>query len=163
MNWKPIEGLPYAVSDYGFVRRTSTGRVKMMRLDSDDYLITDLYKGGLGRTLKIHRLVAQAFIPNPESKPQVNHKDFVRHNNVVTNLVWATASENIRHSSEAGRFWAQPSSRVITATHIDGNVEKFPSTKAAKRAGHNRAAIYLCLEGKQNYHHDRSWKYDETI
>lgn len=62
-----------------------------------------LCKGGKVRRFAVHRLVAQVFIPNPERKPQVNHKDFDGRNNHVDNLEWVTGQENMMHSARAGR------------------------------------------------------------
>lgn len=58
----------------------------------------DLYKNRIVKQIGIHRLVAQAFIPNPNNKPQVNHKDGIKINNHVSNLEWVSASENIQHA-----------------------------------------------------------------
>lgn len=65
---------------------------------SKGYLRVDLYdKNGNRKHFKIHRLVAQAFIPNPENKPQINHIDGNKHNNSITNLEWVTDAENKEH------------------------------------------------------------------
>ena len=58
----------------------------------------------MNQNVKIHRLVAKAFIPNPNNYPQVNHKDFNTQNNCVENLEWCTAQYNAIYSSNAGRF-----------------------------------------------------------
>src|SRR3569833_194271 len=66
------------------------------------YLTIRLAKGGEGRTHRVHRLVAEAFIPNPNNKPGVNHKDGNKHNNAVSNLEWVTELENIQHGIATG-------------------------------------------------------------
>lgn len=66
------------------------------------YKVYGLNKNGLYKGVKIHRLVAQAFIPNPDNLPQVNHKDGNKANNKVDNLEWCTPLYNMRHSFETG-------------------------------------------------------------
>ena len=62
----------------------------------------ELWENGKGKKYLLHRLLAQAFIPNPEGKPCVNHKDGNKHNNALRNLEWVTRSENQRHAYETG-------------------------------------------------------------
>jgi hypothetical protein len=58
-----------------------------------------LHRDGKARTIEIHRLVAEAYIPNPEGKPQINHIDEVKTHNWIGNLEWATAKENVNHGT----------------------------------------------------------------
>ena len=93
--WKKIEQAPnYEVSNYGEVRNLKSGYI-LKQVYNYGYALVCIKdsnnKFGLKR---VHRLVAQAFIPNPLNKPDVNHKDFNRSNNCVDNLEWATRSEN---------------------------------------------------------------------
>lgn len=68
------------------------------------YLECNLCKDGQTKTKSVHRLVAQAFLPNPDNKPAVNHKDGNKLNNDVNNLEWVTAKENTAHAIQTGLF-----------------------------------------------------------
>ena len=120
--WKDIKGYEgyYQVSSDGRVRSldryvpSNHNNYKLCRgvervLDPDDhgYVQTLLYNHGMngkknGKHYSVHRLVAEAFIPNPENKPEVNHKDGDKLNNNVDNLEWVTSSENIKHAYDTG-------------------------------------------------------------
>ena len=98
--WKPIygyEGL-YEVSNFGRVKsvKFKKSRLKTLYKNEKGYLYTYLYKNGVREKLRIHRLVALAFIPNPENKPTVNHIDEDKSNNKVSNLEWATYKEQMQ-------------------------------------------------------------------
>lgn len=86
----------YKVSNLGNVINKYWEKVRHY-FDKWWYLIVYLSKESQKTNKKIHRLVAQAFIPNPENKPQVNHIDWDKTNNHVDNLEWCTSSENMRH------------------------------------------------------------------
>ena len=114
MEWKDIIGFEgkYQVSDTGKVRSLwrykPSGRGKyttredsiqeLKSIDSNGYKIVILMENGKRNRRYIHRLVAEAFIPNPESKPNVNHRDFNPSNNSVNNLEWCTQKENVDYS-----------------------------------------------------------------
>ena len=97
--WKQITDYTnYEVSSLGNVRNINTTRV-LKNACRGGYLTVGLCKNSYVKTLQVHRLVCLAFIDNPENKPQVNHKDKTRSNNIVSNLEWSTASENNIHRS----------------------------------------------------------------
>lgn len=109
--WKPIildgEESFYLVSNVGMVKNLRTGNVSNGSPDAQGYNKVHIPYNGKSNPRRIHRLVAEAFIPNPENKPQVNHI-FPKHYNKkrkcdwVGNLEWATAKENVSHSIENG-------------------------------------------------------------
>lgn len=100
--WKKIDGTPdrrtHEVSNLGRVRSiTPNGKTRVLSLGvCDGYYIVRVY----GKTQRVHRLVAEAFIDNPSSYPVINHKDYDRKNNVVDNLEWCTQKHNAIYSRE---------------------------------------------------------------
>lgn len=121
--WKDIEGYEkYQISNYGRIRikshcqtyiRSDTGKecvrqygYKIMKLSesTSGYYQIDLCIDNTVSTRLVHRLVAQAFIPNPDKLPWVNHKDLNKKNNYYTNLEWTTEKENVNHAIETGAF-----------------------------------------------------------
>ena len=124
--WKDIEGYEgcYQVSNLGFIKSlerviiTKQGlkkrhkeRILKNTLFGTGYLCVPLTKNGTRKNYQVHRLVAQAFIPNPENKRTVNHKDSDKTNNCVENLEWHTHKENVNHSWKTGT--SQPHSKNI--------------------------------------------------
>lgn len=103
--WKDIPGYEkiYQVSNLGRVKSLNYRRTKKEKLLQfaeyrNNYFFVDLSKNGVTKQIMVHRLVAQAFVPNPKNKTQVNHIDGDKHNNRVENLEWTTARENMNHS-----------------------------------------------------------------
>lgn len=102
MNWKPIKDFVgiYDVSNLGEVRRVGSISFLKKQLNNNGYHKVILYNGKFTKNSFVHRLVAQAFISNPENKPAVNHLNAVKTDNRVKNLEWCTAKENHRHAKE---------------------------------------------------------------
>ena len=104
MIWKNIpnyEGL-YMVSDDGKIKGLKSGKELKYSYTYNGYRKVKLYCDSQGKTFMVHRLVASAFIPNVQNKPQVNHIDGNKENNAVENLEWVTQSENLSHAVKTG-------------------------------------------------------------
>lgn len=137
-NWRTIEGTNgnYSVSDLGNVRRNEhytevtpgnfshyKERLLKPTTESSGYLVVKLQIGNKSVPKKIHRLVAETFIPNPNDLPCVNHKDENRTNNCLNNLEWCTYKENANHGTRNQRLRMISGIRVAQYT-LDGTLIK---------------------------------------
>lgn len=104
--WRDIDGYDglYQVSNMGRVRSCKYGKWKVLKpaTINKGYFFVNLWRNGEGKHYLVHRLVAEAFIPNPDDKPQVNHINGVKNDNREVNLAWCTSSENRQHAYDAG-------------------------------------------------------------
>lgn len=160
--WKDIEGFEelYQVSNLGRVKRVTTGRILKSRKDIDGYLYVNLCKNGKHKTHRIHRLVAQAFIPNPENKPQINHIDEIKTNNMVSNLEWMTAKENSNHGTRNERSNRKRSIPIISTNIKTGESQEFYGTnECARRLGLNQPSITSVLKGRNKQTGGYTFKY----
>ena len=166
--WKPIkdyEGF-YAVSDWGRVKSLNYNHTKSEVImspwvSSKGYEYVHLCKNRTIRSHRVSRLVAQAFIPNPENKPFVDHIDTDRQNNRVENLRWCTQSENQRNEVSRKRY-GNSKSRSVAQLSLSGDIiEVWASASEAERHGFNRNLIRAVITGKINSHFGYKWKYYE--
>ena len=88
----------YYISSKGSLKNIQTDKILKMTNKYGDYFSVVLYLNEKRKSTRIHRLVAEAFIPNPDNKPQVNHIDGNKQNNCVENLEWVTAKQNLEHA-----------------------------------------------------------------
>lgn len=100
---KLIQDFPkYSITEDGHVINIETNKVLKPLLNKVGYLQLGLYISGKQTRKYLHRLIAEAFIPNPENKPEVNHIDGNKQNNSISNLEWVTPSENRKHAYTIG-------------------------------------------------------------
>lgn len=163
--WKDIndyEGI-YQVSNLGRVKRVTTGRILKGCKNNKEYLVVTLYKNSTQSTKKIHRLVSQAFIPNTENKPQVNHIDENKTNNMVSNLEWSTAKENSNHGTRTDRL-AKTLSIPIIATNLKTGeyTEFYGSSECARQLGIHVSCVTGVLKGRRNHAGGYTFKYKEV-
>ena len=177
--WKPIkdyEGI-YEVSNYGRVKSlerviynsgTKNGlytiheKIIKQRINKKrhGYCELSLHKNGKEKRFKVHRLVAEAFIPNPNNLPEVNHIDGNKENNTLSNLEWVTSSENQKHRHLIGN--KKTSNRHIGMFNKKGEMVKDFNSILEAVAYFNKTSrvnIDNALQGKQYTAYGYVWKY----
>lgn len=123
--WKTIVGFEgkNEVSNLGRVRSLTKNKLMTISMRGNEpYPFVQLQYNGRPRPYRIHRLVAEAFIPNPDKKPCVNHIDFDKTNNCVNNLEWVTYSENTCHNHKYGRANTRVGSSLTQAKLTEDDV-----------------------------------------
>lgn len=103
--WRSVVGFEkfYMVSSFGRIISLRENNIMKQHTNDHGYLAVSFSNGKIKKKMKVHRVVAFAFIPNPENKEQVNHDDFDKTNNFFMNLAWNTNSENFEHARKGGK------------------------------------------------------------
>ena len=164
-HWKAIAGFEgiYEISDQGRVKSLKYGKEKILKPWNDGwgYLKINLCKDGHVKMLKIHRLVAEAFVQNPNNLDTVNHKDEVKTNNVASNLEWMSQKDNNNYGTRNKRIAEALSKQVQMFDKSTGELlATFPSLAEAERVtGIDDGNISQCCLGKLKSAGGYVWKY----
>ena len=152
--WKVIEyAINYSVSNCGRVRQNKKNKILKPYINQRNGYVYVFIRDNNGKYLnkRIHRLVAECFIPNPLNKPDVNHKDFNRSNNYVDNLEWATRSENNLWSSERisksarNKFVSNETRKKYSQSQIAKSTNPYPTYIYKTKTGY---AFTIIRRGK---------------
>ncbi len=172
---KKIYGGRYGVTKegvvYSFVNNrgniVDTGKVKKTQILNTGYEQVQFLVDGERKVKSVHRLVAENFIVNTDSKPVVNHKDGNKTNNHVSNLEWMTRSENDIHAFKTGlrvpclALTGIPNDKLSQEVHQikDGVIVKtWKSMAEAQRAGFSQGNIGMCCSGIRKSHKGFEWE-----
>lgn len=169
--WKDIKGYEgkYQVSNLGNVKSLCYNNTKISKLlgiyknknNDNGYYFTPLSKNGKPKNFFIHRLVAEAFISNPNNLPCVNHIDEDKSNNKVDNLEWCSYKYNVNYGTCKTRSSLKRSKPVIQYTKEGEFVKEWRSIKEAETSIGIRSGISNCLSGKNKTSGGFVWKLKE--
>ena len=167
--WKDIKGYEglYQVSNMGKIKslKFSHGnKEKILKGNKEKfgYLVVTLYKNKGRKNFKIHRLVAETFIPNPKNLPQVNHIDGNKQNNRIDNLEWCTAKENTNHAHKTGLANNDNLKIKVKQYDLNGNfIREWDSiTDIEKSLNIDKSSVVKVCRHKRNQAGGYVWDYN---
>ena len=165
---KGYEGL-YQVSNFGNIKslrnkKTRKEKIKRTRIGKNGYVRVDLFKNGKGKTFFVHRLVAQAFIPNPQNLKEINHIDEKTSNNIVDNLEWCDRKYNINYGDRTQKCIEKL--KGVNAKRIKqyDKTGKFicmwnSMSEASQKLNISQGSISRCCNGKSNIAGGYKWHF----
>lgn len=162
MMWKEIKGFEglYQVDECGNVLNLKKGVFLKPFDNGNGYLKVHLLKNGKDTKKYIHRLVAEAFIPNPEGLAEVNHKDEDKTNNYVHNLEWCSRKYNLNYGRHNQKMSLTKSKAILQIDSNNNLIREFISAREAEKVlGINNSNIIQCCKGKRNTAGGYYWSY----
>lgn len=164
--WRPVVGYEnlYSVSNYGKVYSFIKNRVLSAKSNGRGYLQIELTKDKKQKMHYVHRLVAQAFLDNPNNLPEVNHKDENAQNNCVCNLEWCSTKYNLSYGTRVERM-IKHCKKAVEQIDMSGNVVMvFESLADAERKyGYNHANVSNCCNGKLDTAYGYRWRFATEV
>ena len=153
----------YSVSTEGEVRKDTTNYI-LSQSSQQDYKFVGLIINGKQKRMRVHRMVALAFIDNPDNKPYVNHINGNRSDNNVENLEWVTPSENTQHAVDTVLFKSGRARAVIQYNLNGEQMATFESaSEAARQTGGSQSKITMCCRRQRDSANDYQWRYYNDI
>lgn len=173
--WKPVKGFEgiYEVSTFGCVRgierkiickngspKTIKAKILNPKISNSGYFEVNLHCLNKQKMRYVHRLVAEAFIPNPENKEEVNHIDENKTNNRAENLEWVTRVENAHHGTGEKRRVDKYKKRVYQYTKDGEFIKEWDCSVSCAAEGFSPCNVRRCCHGLYSQHKGFRWSYD---
>lgn len=163
--WKIVDRCPrIEVNEKGQIRYRYTGKLASTSVAATGYIQVGIWIGNKVKTFNVHRLVAEAFIPNPDNLPQINHKDENRTNCSVDNLEWCTSKYNNNYGGKIERLRQHGCKPVVAIDKETGaEHEFFSAAEAGRRFSINPDSITRVLRGFRRSSGGYYWRYAEGV
>ena len=160
--WRDIDGYEglYQVSNKGRVKSLKWGKERILRPRDNGrgYLRVQLTKENTSKHIRVHRLVARAFIPNPHNLPEINHIDENKKNNSVENLEWCDRRYNVNYGTRNERV----SRKILQYSKSGEFIREWQGAREVERVlGIDNSHINACCRGKQKSAYGFIWRYKE--
>ena len=163
MEWRTVKEYDhYEVNNRGEIRHKKRKHILSPRKNSSGYLYVSFNINGRRRNFAVHRIVANAFIPNPNGYPEVNHKDYDRTNNNVGNLEWVSSSLNKHHAFQKEENCSSRGKEVNQYSKEGNFIKTYSSiSEAAKEMNCTVGAISNCCLGRSKTSKGFRWSFSE--
>lgn len=163
LEWRTVvEYDRYEVNELGQIRHKDRKKILTPRANRSGYMYVNFNIGGHRTNFAVHRIVANAFIPNPNNYPEVNHKNLDKADNRVENLEWVNSTENKIHSYNSEI--RKSNGKEVEQYDLNNNyIKTFPSASAAaKYMGCSIGAISNCCNGRTKTSQGYLWRFAES-